>query len=160
VERFEVWYGGIFVVMGLIAFVIAGLLYGGLGRATRRRGGLWDVLATPLTIGALFTVLGSVFAGYGLWKDRVERNVMENGVTVRAYVRGPEPTLTRVNGAYLWRIKYQYQDQTGQAQEASTGFMSPDEAQLWKSAEVAFVKYDPARPSDSVWLGIREDSPR
>ena len=156
-ERFEIWFGSIFVVMGLIGLSIAGLLYVAYGRGPRRRPDHWTLLAAPLVMGAIFTVLGGAYAGYGLWHARMEQHVLANGTTVRAYVRGPESTLVRVNGSYLWRIRYQYQDHAGRVQEGSTGLMAPDEAQLWETADVAFIRYDPDRPSNSAWLGIREE---
>jgi hypothetical protein len=143
--------------MGLIAFAIAIWLYAAFGRDPRRHPALWSFLGAPLTIGIIFTVLGSGFAGYGRWQVQIERHVLAHGVIARAFVRGPEQTLARRNGRFLWRIRYQYPDQAGRAQEASTPLMTEDEALLWHAADVAHVRYDPERPSHSVWLGIRED---
>lgn len=149
-ERFEIWFGGMFVAMGLIGFAIGGGLYAAYGRASHLRA----VLGAPLIIGAIFATVGSGFVGYGLWQWRVERHALEHGTTVVAFVRGPEQTQVRVNGRNLWRVRYQYPDQTGRPHEGSSGLMDADEAQLWHEAGLALVRYDPDHPSDSVWLGL------
>jgi hypothetical protein len=84
----------------------------------------------------------------------VEQHVLANGTDAVAFIRGPEQTLTRLNGRYLWRIRYQYQDEAGRVHEGSTGPLDPDEARLWCEADLALVRYDPDRSSDSVWLGL------
>lgn len=157
-EHFEIWFGSLVVAMGLIALALAGLLYLTLGRGPRRPPDLLTALGTPLIIGIIFIVLGGSFAGYKLWRLRVEQHILANGVIARAFVHGPEQSLLRLNGRFLWRVRYQYPDQTGRPHEGSSGLIPAEEAQAWRSADVAYVRYDPNRPSTSVWLGIREES--
>jgi hypothetical protein len=152
-ERFEVWFGALFLVLGLIALGIAGVLYLAFGRDPRMRLMRWAFLAAPLGIGVIFSLIGAGFMGYGLWEVQTERHILANGTSVRATVLQPEQTYTRVNGRYLWRVRYQYVDQTGRAHEGSSGLMSNAEALTWRPGDQAFVRYDPARPSSSVWLG-------
>jgi hypothetical protein len=161
-DRFEIWFGGIFVAMGLIALAIAGVLYAAYGRGARRHPNLWAFLGAPLIIGAIFAVIGSGFVGYGLWQHQIEQHVLANGTTTRAFVRGPEQTLARLNGRYLWRVRYQYQDpnRADGALEGATGLMDADEAQLWHDADLGLIRYDPANPAHSVWLGYRIGSAR
>ncbi len=157
-EHFEIWFGSLVVGMGLIAVAIAGLLHLVLGRGPRRLPDLRAALGTPLIIGIVFIVLGGSFAGAKLWRLQVEQRVLANGVMARAFVHGPEQSLMRLDGRFLWRVRYQYPDQTGLAHEGWSGLMTAEEAQAWRSADVALVRFDPNHPSTSVWLGRREES--
>ena len=110
----------------------------------------------PLVIGVIFSVLGAGIAGYGLWQLEVERHVLANGATVRATVTEVGQTYTRVNGRYLWRVHYEYVDGAGRTHRGTSGLMDRQEAQGWRPGDQAFIRYDPAQPATSVWLG-RED---
>jgi hypothetical protein len=155
-ERFEIWFGSLFLALGLIALAIAAILYVTLSRNPRTRMIRWAFLGAPLIIGVVFVLIGAGFGGYGLWELQVERHLMANGTTTRATVTAAEQTYTRVNGRYLWRVHYQYQDQSGRTHAGSSGLLDRAEAQNWRPGEQAFIRYDPAQPSTSIWLG-RED---
>ena len=157
-EHFEVWFGSLVAALGLIALAIAGLLYLTLGRGPRRLPDPRAALGTPLIIGIVLIVMGGSFAGSKLWRLQVEQRVLANGVMSRAFVHGPEQSLMRLNGRFLWRVRYQYPDQAGRAHEGSSGLIPEEEARAWRSADVAIVRYDPDHPSTSVWLGMREGS--
>lgn len=155
-QRFEVWFGCIFLGLGLLALLIAGVLYAVLARSARFWPLRWAFLGAPLGIGMIFSVMGASFAGYGLWQFDIERRILANGATVRATVTELEQTYTRVNGRYLWRVRYEYADGAGQIHWGASGLLDSREAQTWRPGDQVFVRYDPAQPSMSVWLG-RED---
>jgi hypothetical protein len=155
-ERFEIWFGGIFIALGLVALLIAGVLYLALVRSARTRPHRWAFLATPLAIGVSFTILGAGIAGYGLWELQTERRLLATGTPARATITEVEETYTRINGRYQWRARYQYQDQDGRTHQGSSTLLSPSEAQTWRPGDQAFIRYDPADPATSIWLG-RDD---
>ena len=155
-ERFEIWFGGIFLTMGLIALIIAGVLYVALGRGTRTRRVRWAFVSTPLIIGVAFSLIGAGFTGYGLWELQTERRLLATGTPARATVTEVEETYTRINGRYQWRARYQYQDQDGRTHQGSSTLLSPSEAQTWRPGDQAYIRYDPADPATSIWLG-RDD---
>src|SRR6188768_4275352 len=155
-DRFEIWFGGLFVVLGLIALVVAGLLYVAFGRGARRHPNLWAILGAPLIIGAVFTVIGSGFAGYGVWELQTEERLRATGTVARATVTEVERTSTRINGRSQWRARYEYQDQAGRTHQGSSRLLSPGQAQTWRPGDQALIRYDPADPATSIWLG-RDD---
>jgi hypothetical protein len=155
-DRFEVWFGALFLALGLIALGIALLLYVVVGRKPQMRIMRWAFLAAPLIIGVVFSLIGGGFLGYGLWELQTEQHVLTNGTSTRATVLQPEQTFTRLNGRYLWRVRYRYVDQAGRTHEGTSNLMSIAEATAWRPGDQAFIRYDPARPSSSIWLG-RED---
>jgi Protein of unknown function (DUF3592) len=156
-ERFEIWFGGLFIALGLLALLIAGVLYLALGRSARLRPNRWAFVGTPLIIGVGFAILGAGVAGYGLWELQTEQRLLATGTPARATVTEVEQTWTRVNGRYQWRARYQYQDQAGGTHHGSSTLLSPSEAQTWRPGDQAFIRYDPADPATSIWLG-RDDS--
>jgi hypothetical protein len=158
-ERFEVWFGALFLGLGLVALIVAGVLSVVLVRNARFRPYRWAFLGTPLIIGIVFCAIGAGVAGYGLWELRTEQRLLATGTPARATVTEVEQTYTRINGQYQWRARYQYQDQTGGTHVGSSTLLSPSEAQTWRPGAQASIRYDPAAPSSSVWLG-REDPAR
>ena len=155
-QRFEVWFGAIFLGLGLLALLLSATLYAAIRRSPRHWPLRWAYLGAPLGIGVIFSLVGGSFAGYGLWQFGIEQRILANGTTVRAVVTEVEQTYTRVNGRYLWRVRYQYADGNGAAHWGASGLLDIREAQTWRPGDQAFVRYDPAQPSTSIWLG-RED---
>jgi hypothetical protein len=153
VDRFEVWFGAIFLVLGLVGLLISWALLFLPRPGSFLRQNRWAFLGAPLIIGVIFSAIGGGFMGYGLWQERVEQRLLEHGATTRATVLGAEPTSTRVNGRYLWRVNYQYQDQAGQTHHGTSGLLSQEEALSWRPGALAVIRYDPDRPSTSIWLG-------
>lgn len=152
-DRFEVWFGAIFLVFGLIGLGISWAIIVVSRRDSYFRQNSWMFLGVPLIIGVIFSAVGGGFMGYGLWQERIEQQLLENGATTRATVLGAEPTSTSVNGRYLWRVNYQYQDQSGQTYRGASSLLSQEEALTWQPGALAVIRYDPDRPSTSIWLG-------
>ena len=155
-QRFEVWFGCLFLGLGLIALLIAGLLYLVVSRSPRYWPVRWAFMGAPLVIGVIFSLLGASVAGYGLRQVDMERRILTNGTSVRATVTEIEQTYTRVNGRYLWRVRYQYADPSGATHGGASGLLDIRDAQSWRPGDQVYVRYDPAQPDQSVWLG-RED---
>jgi hypothetical protein len=152
-QRFEVWFGIIFLGIGLLALLIASVLCFAAARSPRYWPLRWAFLSAPLGIGVIFSVMGGGTAAYGLWQFDIEQRILVSGTLTRATVTGIEQTYTRVNGRYLWRVRYQYTDAGGQPHVGASGRLSADEARTWQPGEPVFVRYDPAEPGMSVWLG-------
>jgi hypothetical protein len=155
-RNFEVWFGCLFLGLGLIALLIAGVLYLMMARTPRYWPERWRFLGAPIGIGVIFSLMGASSAGYGLWQVDIERRILANGASVRATVTEIEQTYTRVNGRYLWRVRYQYADASGATYRGASGRMDSRDAQSWRPGDQVYVRYDPAQPDQSVWLG-RED---
>jgi len=156
VERFEIWFGGLFLGMGLLALLIFAALYVALGRSARARPLRWAFLGAPLGIGVIFSVIGAGISGYGLWEYQIERRLRAEGTVASATVTEVERTSTRINGRYQWRARYEYQDHEGRTHRGTSTLLSPGQAQTWTPGDRAFIRYDPASPETSIWLG-RED---
>jgi len=156
VKDFDVLFGGIFVAVGVIAMLVGG----GLGvyfirRPPRRRSALLFLLL-PLVLGLSFTTIGGVFASNGLARQELEQRLLTSGVSARARVVEIERTGTRLNGRYLWHVRYEYHDASGRAYEGFSGYLERIDAQSYQIGDQAFIRYNPAQPSASIWVG-RDD---
>jgi hypothetical protein len=116
----------------------------------------WVFVCLPLGIGVLSTLIGGFWGGGALNELQLEERLRASGVTIRATVVDVERTGSRRNGRYLWQVRYEYQDATGTFHEGVSGSMERTEARRFAVGEQVYVRYDPARPSASIWLG-RED---
>ncbi|MCC7369292.1 MAG: DUF3592 domain-containing protein [Chloroflexi bacterium] len=152
-ERFEVWFGSLFLGIGLLALMVAGCLALALVRNRQAWPRRWAFLAAPLGIGLIFSTFGAGTAGYGLWQHGEEQRILAVGVSGRATVTEVVQSMTRVNGRYLWRVRYQYTLGAGQTYTGESGLLPADEARAWRPGDTAFVRYDPAQPHRSIWLG-------
>ena len=158
-KHFDIWFGGIFFLLGTASLGTALVLLafwrrGGSVRqpASAGRPPAW-ALAAPLIVGVVFSLVGGGFLGYGIQQYRTEQRLLTEGVVMRATVVTVEPTSTRVNGEYLWRVRYEYRDWSGQPHEGVSGYLDRREAHTYLVGDPALVRYDPQAPDTSIWLG-------
>jgi hypothetical protein len=156
VKHFDLVFGAIFGSIGMVALVAGAVMCAVFVRRPPKERTTWLFVCLPLGIGILFTGIGGFWGG-GAWNQiQLEERLRASGVTVRATVVEVERTGSRLNGRHLWRVRYEYQDPTGAFHEGVSGYLERIEAQRFSIGERVYVRYDPARPSASVWLG-RED---
>lgn len=159
IRRFNIWFGGIFLGVGVLLLVVGAVIFVALRVLTDVDEMILAVMAGPLGVGLVFSVLGGSFLTAGLRQARREERLSQFGTTVEATVTSVEQTRTRINRRYLWRVRYVYADHTGTTHEGDSGYLSADDAQQYRLGDRAYVRYDPARPSESSWLG-REELPK
>ena len=95
-----------------------------------------------------------------LWKGVREvkhwRRILNQGSTAEGTVALVEEKRQRL-GRWTWKpgwvISYRYRDHAGRSHSGVSGYLSPKEAQRWRSRDQGIVVYDPAQPSNSVWIG-------
>lgn len=155
-DRFEIWFGGLFLAMGLFALLIAGILYVALARQARIRPYRWAFLGAPLGIGISFMLIGAGIAGYGIVELQTEERLRSTGTVAQATIREVERTSTRVNGRFQYRARYEYQDSAGRTHQGSSTLLTPGQAQTWRPGDQAIIRYDPQQPATSIWLGRDE----
>ena len=156
VKRFEVWFGGIFLAIGTAALALAAILFVILSADPEMGNQVWAFLLSPLTVGTIFVALGGFSLVRGLRQVRKEERLLRHGTTAEATITAIEQTSTRVNRRRLWRIRFVFDDLHGAPQAGESGYLAVDEAQSYRVGEHAFVRYDPERPADSIWLGREE----
>jgi hypothetical protein len=156
IRGFKIWFGGIFLTIGLVGLLVAIVLYLVLGQTFGRAGEIWAFIAAPLGLGVSFSALGGTFVVLGVLQLRKEHRLRQFGTTTEAKVVEVEPTGTRVNGRRLWHVRYTYEDLHGAAHRGESGYLESEDAQSYRIGETVYVLYDPASPASSAWLG-RED---
>jgi hypothetical protein len=156
IRRFEVWFGGIFLAIGTAALALAVILFVTLSADPEMGNQIWAFLVSPLTVGIIFTMLGAFSLVRGLRQARKEERLLQHGTTAEATVTAVEQTSTRVNRRRLWRIRFVFDDLYGVPHEGQSGYLAVEEAQSYRVGEKAFVRYDPERPAESIWLGREE----
>jgi hypothetical protein len=156
VKHFDLVFGGIFAVLGVIALIVGAVMCVVFARRPPKERTTWVFVCLPLGLGVLFTLIGGIFGGGALNQMQLEERLRASGVTVRATVVDVERTGSRLNGRYLWQVRYEYQDSAGRFHEGVSDKMERIDAQRYRIGEQVFIRYDPARPSASIWLG-RDD---
>lgn len=156
IRRFKVWFGGIFLAVGMVALLGAIASYLLLAQMIGRDGLIWAFIAAPVGIGVSFSALGGTFIWLGVKQARTEQQLRQFGTTTEATVVAIERTGARVNRRRLWHIQYTYEDLHGTIHPGESGYLEADEAHSFKVGETVLVRYDPASPATSIWLS-RED---
>ena len=156
VRRFEIFFGRLFLAIGIGALLMAAALYLLLRTDQTIGNQIWAFLLSPLTIGVIFVTIGLVYLRRGLRQARREERLLQHGTTTEATVTRIEETATRRNRRYLWRIGYAFEDLHGTPREGESGYLSAEEAQSYRVGERAFIRYDPEQPAESIWLGQDE----
>lgn len=156
VKHFDLLFGGIFALIGMVGLIAGAVLSVVFLRRPPRERVTWLFACLPLGMGMLFTTIGGIWGGGALDALQLEERLRASGVTIQATVVDVERTGSRLNGRHLWRIRYEYQDSTGRFHEGVSGYLERIDAQRYTIGERVYVRYDPAQPSASIWLG-RED---
>lgn len=159
-RRFNVWFGGIFLSIGVVALVVGTVVWLALTALTDIGQLVWAFVGAPLAVGVVFSLLGGTIMMRGLRQARTEDRLRQFGTTVEATVTAVEPTNTRLNSRKLWHVRYTYQDLTGVSHERTSGFLAAEDARRFREGETALVRYDPEQPSASIWAGRDEDAER
>lgn len=108
----------------------------------------------------LFLLLGGAVAAIGgalvvrelrllLWGQRLLRT----GVETVANVTGTRPTNVSFNRRPQVRVTYSYRDARGAKHEGASGHLEREEAAAWPKGSRIAIRYDPDRPSASLWFG-------
>ena len=153
VKHFDIMFGAIFAAIGVVALIVGAAL--GLyfrWHPPRQRSTLL-FLILPFGLGLTFATIGGVFAGKGLLARQQEERLLASGVTTQARVVAVDRTYTRLNGRYLWKVRYEYTDPTGRVHEGESGYLERADAESYRVGEQAFVRYDPQQPASSIWMG-------
>jgi hypothetical protein len=113
-----------------------------------------DVLL-PVIFGIVGGVIGSiggfiVFNAVGTRKR--ERELSRTGMTAEATITDVGPSYLRINGVSQIKVRYRFEDAQGKTRSGSCT-MSPEEAGNWPHGHKGLVRYDPRKPSVSVWMG-------
>ena len=159
VRRFEIWFGRLFLAIGLGSLQVAGVLFvvlrGDPGMGSR----IWAFLVSPLTIGVIFTSVGVSYLRRGLRQARKEERLLQHGTTTEATVTRIEQTATQLNRRPLWRVHYAFEDLYGNPQTGQSAYLSGDEAQSYSVGEhLARPRRDGAGLMGTAWTDSRSGS--
>src|SRR4051812_22640405 len=96
VKEFDIWFGVLFLVLGVIAILVGGVLGVYLIRRPPRQRSTMLFLLIPLSLGLPFSMLGGWYLSSGLAAQQLERRLLDSGISARARVVQVEQTYTRL----------------------------------------------------------------
>ena len=114
--------------------------------------GGWIMPAAFTVIGGIFTSLGGFIFMRARARLQTNARLQREGVVAEATVIEVRLARIRINRVQQWLIRYQYQDDRGQAQRGSE-HLSPEDAEQWKEGDHVTIRYDRRRPDRSLWIG-------
>jgi hypothetical protein len=106
-----------------------------------------------VALGSGVVALFGTLLGRQVLRIRRDRRIRREGMLADATVVAVEETRFRVARVVQWRIRYRYRDHLGQAREGDTGALPPGDVEGWQADDAGKVRFDRARPQDSVWIG-------
>lgn len=115
------------------------------------------VQSGELTFGLVFICVGGVISlvGIGLLAfeikaRRLVARLMRDGMLVEAKIKSIEPGNLYINNVRQWRVAYSFRDMRGVEQSGLSGYLSPDDAQLYEAGGKAKVRYDKDNSSINI----------
>jgi hypothetical protein len=106
-----------------------------------------------LGMGGLFALIGGGMAYFDLRVIVRTLRLVQHGLPTQGTVTRVGPTSTSINRVTQWRLWYSYRDHLGREQQGASHLLSPVEASVWHEGDTGVVRFDRARPNDSVWIG-------
>lgn len=108
----------------------------------------------------IFLAAGLLLGGVGGFLfGRTLRNLVRAARLIRggsetdAVVTAVEQTDVSFNRRPQFRVRYSYRDARGDSHAGDSGYLEWAEASAFKEGDAVRIRYDAARPADSVWLG-------
>ena len=105
------------------------------------------VIALPLA------ALGAVLLTRAIAATLGRIRIYKHGQRADAMVTTVRQTNFRINKRPQWMIDFTYRDHTGQERRGSSHHLSPVDAQAWNPGDKGVIRFDPAQPERSVWVG-------
>jgi hypothetical protein len=111
----------------------------------------------PLLITFLvpFGILGAFLARPGVRRALAILRVQNRGADAAATVLEVVPTGVMINRVPQWQLRYEFRDRQGRVHTGTSDSLTPHEAADWRPSDRGVIRFDPARPQDSLWLGKR-----
>ena len=72
IRGFKIWFGGIFLAIGVVSLLAAIGIYLLFGQSFGRVDEIWAFIAAPLGLGLSFSALGGTFVALGVAQTRQE----------------------------------------------------------------------------------------
>ncbi len=108
-------------------------------------------LVAALT-GAL-ALVGLRMASRGAREVWRKMRVYRHGQPAEATVTAVRETNVSVNRRIQWVIDFTFHDHLGQPQQGTSAPIPVSEALEWQEGDKGIARFDPGRPTDSVWVG-------
>jgi hypothetical protein len=112
----------------------------------------WTGSAAIGLIGVAFFGMGATFFSRSVWRARLEWRLLQHGAAASGTVVEISDRRLKTNGVRQFRLRYEYVDVQSR-RHSGTHDLPEDEAMLWNVGDAVAVRYDPARPGDSIWVG-------
>ncbi len=122
-----------------------------IARSTEQQVWLLTGWALAVMLCAIFVVLATSSLRRTFRRESVARALSSGGTETEAEVTGHRTERFSKSGT-LRIIKYRYVDPDGRGHRGEGPYMYPEEADGWPVGSGVRVRYDPARPDDSIWL--------
>ena len=95
----------------------------------------------------------SVRGGREVWR---KLRLYRHGQPAEATVTSVRETNVAINRRIQWAVAFTYQDHLGRVHQGTSAPMPASMALQWREGDESSARFDPERPTDSVWIG---DSP-
>ncbi len=109
---------------------------------------------------AIFALIGAVFGGIGallfiraIKGIRKARRLLQVGIPAQGSVTGIDETNIQVNRRQQFKVRYSYLDREGRNHQGDSGYMDWSEATDWVVGDPVDIRFDPAAPDQSSWVG-------
>ncbi|MGH2380069.1 MAG: DUF3592 domain-containing protein [Candidatus Limnocylindria bacterium] len=127
-----------------------------LGDAGQNRAAGGDdavVLYSMAGIGLVVFGVGLAICTWQLRRLRQTHRLWREGVAIEGTVVRVEPANVTFNNRPLFRLRYEYGDQTGARHDGTSGLLAWEDVEGWQPGDRGSIRYDPRRPEQSAWIG-------
>lgn len=115
--------------------------------------GEYSTVWVVVPLGVVFTCIGVVCLSIAIRRTMSDARLQRHGVLTEATVIDVVRADVKIDGVWQARVRYHFNDESGQRQESRGPLMPEPDAAQWSAGRRVYVKYDRARPSKSLWVG-------
>ena len=149
-SRFWIFFGGIWLLVGLgFAVISLGALLFADPAGMDEPGLLWVFLP----VGLILAGVGGYIVRRALAIAARDKRLMESGIQLTATVTDIRRSPIDINRQARWHVHYRYEYTAGRPLEGRSRALSSAAVEGFRPGDQVFVKVDPRRPEDSLFLG-------
>ena len=118
----------------------------------------WMLSFAFTLMGLVLGAVGSAIVLKARASERAAARLREHGVRAGAVIKSVKDSSIKINKQPQARVVYEYRDYQGHTHEGRSRLLPRGEASAWQSGQPISIKYDPEKPSHSIWFE-EQDAP-
>lgn len=140
-------YGAALLALGSLFVLTPALDFGRDGEPARST-------PTMIWIGVAFLGIGGALCLFAWHRAHGAMAILNSGLPAEAVITAIHYVSSSSDSELFRQVEYRYESSRGQMHKGKSGWLTPEETRGWNVGTRGTIKFNPANPAQSVWIGL------